>query len=337
MNTGLQVNEELRQAVIRELARHFDVIEPDAVRFLAAGEYTLNYRVTTASRDVVLRIVTGSQMGLEPGPQVRYEAHALEVLEETLQVPRLVGVEDAPTALPYPYLLIEFLPGRPLDYRRDLERAGSCVARVHRAGVPAHHGLQDHRDSVRSIFDEVGWLIADAPGVSDEMRHCWNDVEQLAGRVRSTPPAEFHAVADDAAVINTDLNSHNFIINDERVWLIDWEKARIGPTVLDLAHFLLPTTTLWRDAGAARLSRADEDRFVDAYLAQRAIRDRAAYRRVLESMKKLATLRAIAWCAWALAHSELGTRAIENEETLAKCRLFTSPEFIDQRIVDLWG
>lgn len=335
MSGELQANEELRLAVGRELALRFDGV--GAAHFLAAGEYTLNYRAALPTGDVVLRLVTGSQMGLEPGPQVRYEAHALDLLARTGRVPRLIAVEDRADGLPCPYLLIEFLPGRPLDYARDIERAAVCVAAIHRNGVPGNHRLQDHRDPVRSIFDEVDWLIGDAPGKSNDMAERWAQVRQLADQVRAVPAEAFGVVSDDLAIINTDLNSHNFIVDGERTWLIDWEKARIGPTVLDLAHFLLPTTTLWRDATATRLTPDDEERFVAAYLNHRPELDGDCYRRALRSMKRLAALRAVAWCAWALATSERNARAIENAETLAKCRLFTSPAFLDELSDNLWG
>jgi 2-phospho-L-lactate guanylyltransferase len=169
------------------------------------------------------------------------------------------------------------------------------------------------------------------------MTERWASVARFAERVRGVRAEEFRLVTGDLAVINTDLNSHNFIVGAETVWLIDWEKARIGPTVLDLAHFLLPTTTLWRDASATRLRPEAEEHFVSTYLGQRPELHGGQYRRALRSMKRLAALRAVAWCAWALAASERNIRAIANDETLAKCRLFTSRNFLDALIDDLWA
>ncbi len=336
MSDVLQPNKQLLQQVIRQLKRSFVQVDPASVHFLAAGEYTMNYRAATSSGDVVLRIVTGSQMGLGVEEQVHYEAGALELLAETARTPQVIGIETDPPELPYPYMLIEFLPGRPLDYRQDIEMAARCVARIHRAGIPEAHHLQDHRNPVRSILDEVDRLIGDAPESTQAMQCRWDAVALLLDRVRAMPRTEHALASCDLAIINTDLNSHNFIVDGGRIWLIDWEKARIGPTVLDLAHFLLPTTTLWRDRGAAQLSAEDERRFIDAYLGKRPELDRERYSRALAIAKRIAALRAIAWCAWALAVAESGDRAIVNEETLAKCRIFTSPEFIDELVRDLW-
>ncbi len=47
-------------------------------------------------------------------------------------------------------------------------------------------------------------------------------------------------------LVNTEVNSGNFIIQDKRGALVDWEKAVISCRYQDLAHFLVPTTTMWK-------------------------------------------------------------------------------------------
>ncbi|CAN5585418.1 hypothetical protein BH23CHL2_BH23CHL2_11020 [soil metagenome] len=319
----------MREVAHQELAERWPDSSLERVAFLAAGEYTLNYRATIDRRDVVLRIVTGSQMGLDSPEQAVYEAHALEILAPSSRVPELIDLQPRPVALDYPYLLLAYLPGRPLDYATDLVAAARCVASVHRLEPPPDHRLQVHADPVRSILDETRRLL----GVLPTSAGRWGRVRKLAMQVMQVeemPAAAFDPVLGDLAIINTDLNSHNFIVNDERVWLIDWEKARIGPTLLDIAHFLLPTTTLWRDATAVRLGAAQRETFLSAYLDGRPGIDVNTYRAGLRAALQLAALRAVAWCAWAVVVSERGERAIQNEETLAKCRFFTSRQFLDE-------
>ena len=328
----LRDGDELRSLVREELARGANGADLDSVRFLAAGEYTLNYRVSIDGRAAVLRIVTGSQMGLDAAAQALYEAHALAILQPTGRVPVLIGAQPRPDVLDYPYLLLSYLPGTPLDYRTDLVEAARCVAAIHRLALPPDHGLQVHADPVSSILHETSHLLGDLP-VGDGR---WELVRELAGRIEAIPAEAYDLVRDDQAIINTDLNSHNFIVDGGRVWLIDWEKARIGPTLLDIAHFLLPTTTLWRDATATRLNEAQRKTIVAAYLTARPELDGETYRSGLRSAMRLAALRAVAWCAWAVVTAELGERAIQNEETLAKCRLFTSVEFLEGLTGELW-
>lgn len=323
--------EKLLEAVRGTLAVTRPDADLDSLDFLAAGEYTFNFRVHLGDTDAVIRIITGSQMGLDAPDQARYEAHALEVLAVTEQVPTLIDVQPGDAHIGYPYLLLGFLPGRPLDYSKDLAAAARCVAAIHRFPIPAEHRLQLHADPVTSILDETAMLVAELEGLE------WDAVRALRERVIETPLEVFATVGEDQTIINTDLNSHNFIVDEERVWLIDWEKARIGASLMDIAHFLLPTTTLWRDSTATRLTEVQREVFIDAYLRERPALDPERYRAGLLLAQRLAALRAVAWCAWSVAASRRGERPIENDETLAKSRLYSSPEFLDELVDELWG
>ena len=123
-------------------------------RFLAQGEYSLNYLVISLGGEVVVRLVTGSQIGLELPEQARYEARALELLAASGRTPRLLAVAPEPAGLPYPFLVESYLPGRPLDYATDLVPAAECVAAIHSLPVPDGHGLQAHSAPGPSILAE---------------------------------------------------------------------------------------------------------------------------------------------------------------------------------------
>ncbi len=330
MANAEELNERLFGLVSDALAASMPGVELDSLRFLAAGEYTYNYRVTVDGIDAVLRVVTGSQMGLDVPEQALYEAHALQILSPTGKVPRLIRVEAETQPIGYPYLLETYLPGRPLNYQIDLVEAARCVATIHRLMPPAGHRLQLHRDPMGSILKESELLVA---SLGDPK---WDAVKALRERVEETSTGAFNAMRADQVIINTDLNSHNFIVDDGRVSLIDWEKARVAPSLMDIAHFLLPTTTLWRDATAARLSEEQRETFIQAYIEARPGLDSGNYRAALRPAMQLAAIRAISWCAWSLAASERGDRPIENQETLAKSQLFTSSGFLSDLITELW-
>ncbi|MEZ4522526.1 MAG: phosphotransferase [Thermomicrobiales bacterium] len=331
MSHQLADRNRLRGLVREELAAARPDADIESVNFLASGEYTVNFRVRLGDRDAVLRIVTGSQMGLSVPEQALYEAHALDLLAGSKMVPGLIDAVDSPVILAFPYLLIEFLPGRPLNYATDLDAAAACVAAIHRLAPPAGHRLQLHLDPVRSILDESTQFLTGLDGED------WRGVHAFDERVSSIPGSAYDAVRTDRVIINSDLNPHNFIVDEGRVWLVDWEKARIAPSLMDVAHFLLPTTTLWRDSTAARLTGQQRDAFVDAYLRERPELDADGYRAALRPALQLAALRAISWCAWAVGASERGDRVLENDETLEKCRLFTSPGFLAGLEEELWN
>jgi len=317
-------------ALRRYLRRHRSDLAAAEVSFLARGENSLNHLVGGAagSDAFVARLVTNSEMGLPLPEQALYEHHALGLLAPTGVTPQPYGVDPEPEDLPYPLILEEFLPGRPLDYATDLEAAARCVARVHAPGVPEGHGLQEKADPAPAILSESRALAE--PYLS------WPEAGEES---KATLRAGFERVEEflndgglfsgtALAVVNYDLNTHNFVVRDGAARLLDWEKARIAPAVQDVAHFLIPTTTLWRDASAARLSEAQEEAFVGTYLDRAGIANEDNFLAQLAAMKVIVSLRAVSWCAWALAETAGGARAIVNEETLNKSRLYLEPRFL---------
>ncbi len=306
-----------------------DGAEPE-VAFLARGEYSLNYRIRGGSgTELVARLVTGTQMGLPLGVQARYEHAALGLLAPSGVTPKPHLVDPEPEYLPYPLILEEFLPGRPLDYATDLAPAARCVAKIHALGVPADHDLQLHPDPAPSILEESRGLATPYlkwDGASEEskagLRRGFRKIEGFLQR-------KDLFTGDDLAIVNYDLNTHNFVVSDGTAKLLDWEKARISPRTQDLAHFLLPTTTLWRDDTAASLSEEQERTFVDAYLEHGLVEDTGRFLEQLEAMKTIVSLRAVSWCAWALQETPQSFRPITNEETLCKSRAYLEPEFLE--------
>lgn len=317
------------EALIDDLQRHLGTVYPPQVSFLAAGEYSLNFLVDYEGRQSVARCVTGSQMELSPTDQITYEAHALELLAESGRTPHFFSFEVEPRQVVYPFMILEYLPGKPLNYGVDLEEAARCMAAIHQLRAPEDHRLVVHDDPAPPLLDEA-WLLAkpyldwdDAPpGSGEALRKLFDAVE--SGLSDEDDPF----VGTNLSIVNTDLNSHNFVVHEGRVSLLDWERARFGPAVQDLAHFLIPTTTLWRDDTSARLSEADEDLFVNVYLSERLDLDRELFVAQLREMKRLATLRAVSWCAWLIQATATGKRPISNPETLANSQMFLEPEFL---------
>ena len=322
---------DLVQLVRSELhARDDSEMGDTDVAFLGAGEYTYNFIVSRGDSRSVVRLITGSQMGLDRRSQAAYEGSALRLLGPSSRTPRLHGEVLNPSVVPYPYLILEYLPGGPLDYLADIPEAARCVADIHRLPVPERHGLQVHANPAASVQQEMTEL---AESLSPDVRR---DLEPLLNRFAETAPDSDGGLFDDLRIINTDLNSHNFIVCDGYARLIDWEKARIGPSQLDIAHFLLPTTTLWRNQTATRLNADQRSAFVQTYLDARPDLRPERYLPGLRKAMQAAAVRAVVWCAWSIAATSSGDREISHEESLDRCRVFTSPAFIERLIDEVW-
>ena len=127
------------------------------------------------------------------------------------------------------------------------------------------------------------------------------------------------------AMVNTEVNSGNFIIASGRGWLVDWEKAVISHRTQDLGHFLVPTTTLWKTDH--RFDGAGRRAFLEAYAA--AARDAGgealdperldAQTRVME---RTILLRALAWCFMAHHEYTMAGRTLQSEHTFGVIRRY---------------
>lgn len=304
--------------------------EAAGVSFLARGEYSLNYLVQSGgsySASYVARLVTGSQMGLALGEQAHYEHRALRLIRASGVTPEPYLVDPDPAGLPYPLIVEGYLPGRPLDYSSDLAAAARCVADIHALPIPEDHGLQVKPDPVPAALEESRELAAPYLRWEDAPRQSKETLAAGIERLQRIGDSGDLFAAGDLAVVNYDLNTHNFVVASGEARLLDWEKARLSPAVEDLAHFLLPTTTLWRDESAARLTRRQEREFVDEYVERAGVMDRARFEEQLQVASLAIALRAVSWCAWARqAHFRKERSA--SEEMLDKTERYLKPEFL---------
>ena len=387
------------------------------VRCIGAGEYNSNFLIerpwSTVHQDsanapnsvppafspapwlgaieapFVLRVNRASQINLGR-QQIRYEFNALRFLEPSGVTPRVYLCTEQGKYIPFGMLTMEYLPGRPLQYERDLLLAAHLLARVHtldatdapllRPRYPQRALLEECKrmwnvyerfmlpvsagsgadccDAVRcdaascdasdrdasarnaATRDASGCNASNCEtascdascsahaGRSMGSRHSdRNNAERLA-LIQSWMKIAAHNASDTPCVrpcvINTELNSGNFIINDDAPQtlsrIIDWEKPVIADCEQDLAHFLVPTTTNWKTDTI--LSAAEIRAFLDEYA-----RFRAVDTQLLRTYMQLNVLRGITWCAMAFVQYSHGEGA-RNVDTWKKIQEFLSIEYL---------
>jgi aminoglycoside phosphotransferase (APT) family kinase protein len=302
---------------------------PFEVAPLAQGEYNMNYRVCQGDAWWVLRINVGSQIGRDD--QILYEYRALRLLETTGVTPRPFYVDDGRRQLAYGVLLMEYLPGGPLDYGRDLEAAARLFARVHMQPVaPEDNHLIREERPLSMTYKECARLLAvylNSELADPVLRDYLGQVLDWASQARHQE-AYF---ASDAwpCIINTEVNSGNFIVNRERgtTHLVDWEKPLWGDPSQDLSHFCAPMTTLWKTD--YRMSAADKRAFIDAYCAcipDTHLRDTIADRVRLRDPFNY--LRGISWSAMAWVAYQTGDHALQNWDTFLKVTSYLDLDFL---------
>ena len=215
---------------------------------LAQGEYNMNYLVRKGDKTWVIRVNIGTQIQRED--QIIYEYKALELLKYSGVTPEPYYVDDSREHLDYGVLIMEYLPGESLDYKRDLLDAAKVFARIHSTPVPRekNHLIQE-TTPLSMTYEECARLLPiyfSSPLADPELRDYLRDVLDWAEQARHQ---ERYFTADPIpCIINTEVNSGNFIANRRQntLHLVDWEKPLWGDPSQDLSHFCAPMTTLWK-------------------------------------------------------------------------------------------
>lgn len=293
---------------------------------LGQGEYNLNYTFIHpfTGQDLVLRINRGSQMHLED--QIGYEFSALQDLVVTGRTPRPVMC-----CKEHGLLVMEWLPGRSLDYRTDMDIAAGILADIHSAPVPEDCRLLRPDAPALAIYEEClqmvqhyfDWEEAD-PQVCGLLRELIREIGKLPLAQPSGAPV---------CMVNTELNSGNFLINPEGIsYLVDWEKPLLSEPAQDLGHFLAPTTTFWKTD--VILTPAEVRSFAAKYVEAVAGRiDCSTLPQRLSLFFTVTCLRGVTWCAMAYREYCQSGRELRNEDTFRKLQAYLEPSFL-QNLLD---
>ena len=291
---------------------------------LAQGEYNLNYLITSETKGLklVFRVNIGTQIGRSD--QVSYEYRALKLLAGSGHTPRPCFVDDTRKILDRGVLVMEYLPGLPLDYKRDLAAAAGLFAAVHQVGVdPADNHLIREDAPLSLIYEECRGLLAhyfDSHLADTAIRDYLNEVILWADFARAQ---EKYFTRDPwHCIVNTEVNSGNFVVNRERnsIHLVDWEMPRWGDPSQDLCHFCSPLTTLWKTA--FRMTSREKKDFIDTYscrIGDKHLRDTLPDR--IRLRDPFVYLRGISWSAmgWVAYQTEFsGMKNPDTWETLQR-------------------
>ena len=290
------------------------VVGVERVEFLAAGEYNQNYLVHGRSGKYVFRINHGSQLGLDN--QIEYEFRVLKAVEPSGVTPRAFFVDVDADGLGKGVLLMEYLRGRPLDYPTDIQTAARVFAKIH--SLSAAEGFIVQNNPVQAIAQESYGLInrfADHPLVA-EKTHLLRYHEKVLNLSENT--GDFFT-DEQLCIVNTEVNSRNFIVQPQKAYLVDWEKAVVSYRYQDLGHFVVPTTTLWKSNYL--YSEEEKLRFIRCY--SQSLDLDLDVRELFEKTKILERtilLRALSWCFMAYYEYTREDRTLRNKDTFAKIR-----------------
>lgn len=304
----------------------FGIEDNEEFFILGQGEYNINYifNSRTYGKKLVIRVATDSQMNLHN--QIKYEYEALELLKKTNRTPKPIYYDDRRKLLPYGFLIMEHLPGKHLDYKKDLKIAAEVLADIHNQSISETNNLIKPENPIEAIYDESLNMFEKyrtSKHVDIEVR---NKIEHLLEKGKNIKTSDI----GNRTIINTELNSGNFLINgeNENNYIIDWEKPIYGYPSQDLGHFLTPTTTFWKTD--VILSREEIDFFIKEYCKRsNQYKDERVLWNCVKNYIAINCLRGITWCAMAYVEYQNPNKIISNEYTYQKIKSYLSTEFLD--------
>lgn len=303
----------------------------ETYKLLAQGEYNINYYFVhpVTGEKLLLRVNCGSQMHLTD--QIGYEFHALKLLETSGRTPRGIYVDGSKKLLDQGVMVMEYLPGRVLDYHRDLFLAAECLADIHSVKIPdTEEVLIRPGNPLKAILNECEEMfgVYEASPLADEEKKRYIK-KLLANGWRKVENMNMDALY--CCCINTELNSTNFLVDEEgnNTYLIDWEKPLWGDPAQDLGHFLAPTTTFWKTD--VILTAEEIEQFLDDYIRACAGRfPTAGLKERTYAYIPITCLRGITWCAMAWIQYQQPDKLIFNASTFQKLGEYLDMGFLER-------
>lgn len=311
----------VKNAIYKIIERNGWLGQVDNISFLAAGEYNENYLIESAGNNYVFRINHGSQIGQDN--QIGYEYNVLKALESSGVTPAPFHV-DPETELGG-VLIMAYIAGRNFDFNRDLPKVPAIFAAVHSVPLPVSD--KNRKPALICQENPIEDIARESCGLLDR----FNDhpltkervlLEQYHDRIVELGQRHVQLFDEEPlCLVNTEVNSGNFIMQENSGALVDWEKAVISYRYQDLAHFLVPTTTQWKTDftfnSETRLS------FLKAYyeLIQPDFDfDALDFKTAL--LEKTILLRALSWCYMAWYEYTRGERSLDNPFTFKKIKSY---------------
>ncbi|ANK61988.1 phosphotransferase [Loigolactobacillus backii] len=305
-----------------QIMAQLDLAPIKEISFLAQGEYNRNFLITdTTSNKIVFRMNYGSQINVKQ--QARYEYHALQILYKSQHTPEPLYLDDTKRFFQHDILIETFLPGEPLVYHRDLHRAAEIFAAIHNLQLKpaAYAQLKSETKICSARLNEANQLlkaVRDSSKINSEQSDLLFALKDWCTQHN----ADEHFLDQPMCLVNTEVNSNNFLITADYGWLIDWEKPVISNAVQDLTQFIAETTTLWRTS--ERLTTEQTRLFLTTYAKLTGQR-----RQLLETNINLympfLLLRALSWCGMLVA--TYADKPIQNVEILKRCQSFLQLDF----------
>ena len=248
--------------------------EPITLKLLAHGEANVIFRL---NQDRLVRVAVSTPNQRFEGDfsrLSRFEAAVLSYLKGTGITHELLHTRTVPEGeFPYTYLITNYLEGEPLNYSRPhLQRCAHTLAQLHRLPLEANReSIEQLSPPVQRVEKPLTLFFQESQAYAQPYLDAPEADPAIVQMLRSVlAKAETRLVAErqllahpHVCLVHSDHSYENWVVNDQRAFLIDWEWAEIGSPAGDLGHFLSPVTV--RRYQNYQLPASDRQFFLTAY------------------------------------------------------------------------
>lgn len=236
------------------------------VIFLSETESNINFLIDAEEQKYFFRLNKNSKLGLRN--QIKYEYEALKTLGKTHVTPKVFFLDDSSTFFEYGALIMQYIEGRPLDYKGDMNEAAKIFARIHSLdidNVNTSHFLKSE-NIVEESLDRSKSYLKNLISSEIDIKLKLKLSELLEFCEKNKSCGDYFGKDRWNTINNTAPNAKNFIISEtkRKGYLIDWEKPIISDPAVDIAYFLSPIVTSIH--GDYIFSKDEEDNFFKRYI-----------------------------------------------------------------------
>ncbi|MGH2870940.1 MAG: phosphotransferase [Solirubrobacteraceae bacterium] len=230
------------RAVVARVVRRLGPVEGEPEP-LEGGITNRNFRVRAGGEDYVVRV---------PGPETellgidrRAEYAAASAAAAAGGGPQVMLFASEEGCLVTRFVRARTLSGRELTEPGTLERAAEALRAFHASDpLPTSFRVGAVGASYRELAVSRGVVL---PAAYEPARRCAAEIETaLQGPEHEPVPC------------HNDLLTANFMLDSERLWIVDWEYAGMGDRYFDLGNLAVNND----------LSESDEERLLHAYFGE---------------------------------------------------------------------
>lgn len=261
--------------MIKELANSIDIYlgysnlldDNHEVIFLSESENNINFLIDAKEQKYLFRLNKKSELGLRN--QIKYEYDALKTLEKSHVTPRTFLLDDSATFFEYGALIMQYIEGRPLEYKKDMHEAAKILATIHSLDtekidissfIRNENIVEDSLEKAKIYLEGVFKSLKIDIKLKLKISEFFEWGEKNKGCQTYFEKDRWNTIN------NSEPHAKNFIISERKRkgYLIDWEKPVISDPAVDIAYFLSPLSTIKH--GDYVFSKDEVDNFFRTYI-----------------------------------------------------------------------